>query len=99
MTPDKRLQAPPEDETPLDDSVEDERLERIRERPDGYHWVDIEGRQEFGPFETLEDALADMEGAGEDAIEQSELDEAAEQGLDIDSQIDRRDEDEPEGGT
>lgn len=99
MTPDKRLHPPPEDEAPLDDSVEDERLERIRERPDGYHWIDIEGRQEFGPFETLEDALADMEGAGEDAIEQSELDEAAEQGLDIDSQIDRRDEDEPEGGT
>jgi hypothetical protein len=29
-------------------------------RPDGYHWLASEGRQEFGPFETLEEARAAM---------------------------------------
>lgn len=98
MTPKNRMQPPP-DELPDDDSAEDDRLLRIRERPDGYHWVDVEGRQEFGPFDSVEDALADMEGASEESIEQADLDEAAEQGIDIDSQVDRRDEDDPEGVT
>lgn len=34
--------------------------ERIVMRPDGYHWLASEGRQEFGPFETLEEARAAM---------------------------------------
>jgi hypothetical protein len=78
---------------PADDTTEDERLLRIRERPDGYHWIDVEGRQEFGPFDTLEEALADMDDS-DSAIEQAELAEEAEQGLDIEAQFGRRDEDE-----
>lgn len=74
--------------------TEDERLLRIRERPDGYHWIDVEGRQEFGPFQSLEDALADMDDS-EAAIEQVELTREAEQGLDIEARVDRCDEDEP----
>lgn len=34
--------------------------ERIVMRPDGYHWLATESRQEFGPFETLEAARAAM---------------------------------------
>jgi hypothetical protein len=35
-------------------------VEQVSLRPDGYHWVAPDGKQEFGPFETLEEALADM---------------------------------------
>ncbi|MDH5538366.1 MAG: hypothetical protein OEY03_03080 [Rhizobacter sp.] len=44
----------------------DDDLQRIVSRPDGYHWVAVDGRQEFGPFETREEALADMLAPGED---------------------------------
>ena len=100
MASHKRLHTPAA--VPPADDTEDERLLRIRQRPDGYHWLDAEGRQEFGPYESLEDALADMDDAElalEGAIEQAEMTEEAEQGLDIEAQVDRRDEDEPEGST
>ncbi|GAA4413311.1 hypothetical protein [Quisquiliibacterium transsilvanicum] len=34
---------------------------RIIERPDGFWWQPIEGGREHGPFETLLEAVADME--------------------------------------
>lgn len=34
--------------------------EPIVMRPDGYHWLASGGRQEFGPFETIEAARAAM---------------------------------------
>ena len=34
----------------------------VVERPDGYHWVSTDGRHEFGPFATLAEAQADMDG-------------------------------------
>jgi hypothetical protein len=40
--------------------------DRIVERPDGYHWISEDGRNEFGPFATLAEAMADMEGASVD---------------------------------
>jgi hypothetical protein len=40
----------------------------ILERPDGYYWQDIEGQQEFGPFESFELAEADRDAASEQAI-------------------------------
>jgi hypothetical protein len=83
---------------PATDTAEDERLLRIRERPDGYHWIDEEGRQEFGPFESLEDALADMDGPVGEPIEESEAVELAEQGLAME-QVDRGGQDEPEAAT
>lgn len=36
---------------------------RIVARPDGYHWLAQDGKQEFGPFETLELAQQDMDAA------------------------------------
>lgn len=83
----------------VDDGPVDERLLRVVERPDGYHWVDAEGRQEFGPYESVEAALADMDQPGEGSIEQAEQVELAEQALDIDARVDPADEDGPEGAT
>lgn len=77
----------------------DERLKQLRARPDGYHWIDVQGRQEFGPFATVEEALADMEGPSEDAIEGVAFAEPAGQGLSIDEDVDHRDDGEPEGAT
>jgi hypothetical protein len=44
-----------------DDVLSDSRIDQIMVRPDGYYWQAPDGRQEFGPFETVESALADME--------------------------------------
>lgn len=41
----------------------DEEPGRIVARPDGYHWLAQDGKQEFGPFETLELAQQDMDAA------------------------------------
>lgn len=56
------LQATADSELEADDGVE-----QIVSRPDGYHWLTRDGVQEFGPFETLEDARADMLAADEDS--------------------------------
>ncbi|HEY0856810.1 MAG TPA: hypothetical protein VGE16_07125 [Albitalea sp.] len=53
---------------PADDFADDERLLHLRQRPDGYHWTSADGA-ESGPYELADDALADMDGAAEDAIE------------------------------
>jgi hypothetical protein len=45
----------------------DRRAESIMTRPDGYYWRTLDGKQEFGPFETLELARADMLAADEDS--------------------------------
>lgn len=39
---------------------------RIVERPDGFHWIALDGRQEFGPFETVALARADMLDAADE---------------------------------
>ena len=39
---------------------------RIIERPDGFYWQDKAGGREYGPFATLVEAVADMEGLGAD---------------------------------
>lgn len=39
---------------------------RIIERPDGFYWQCPEGDEEFGPFATLSEAVADAEGADAD---------------------------------
>jgi len=64
-------QAAPQPELPdAPDDVGDvdESSARIVTRPDGYHWLAADGRQEFGPFETVDDALADMLATGADDL-------------------------------
>lgn len=36
---------------------------RIIERPDGFYWQDKHTDEEFGPFDNVLDAVADMEGS------------------------------------
>jgi hypothetical protein len=59
----------PEDD---DESVSEIEMGDIVHRPDGYHWQAPDGKQEFGPFETLELALADMESSGTESPEPGE---------------------------
>ncbi|UCE32323.1 MAG: hypothetical protein JSW68_05280 [Burkholderiales bacterium] len=49
---------------------------RIIERPDGYYWHEIDGGREYGPFQTLMDAVADMSASNESLDEV--LDDTAE---------------------
>ena len=67
--PDDSKRPPPpwaQDEAPDDDELAADADDRIVERPDGYHWISEDGRNEFGPFATLAEAMADMEGAAVD---------------------------------
>jgi len=41
-------------------------------RPDGYYWLAPDGQNEVGPFETFEDAQADLHAADEEAPEPGE---------------------------
>lgn len=41
---------------------------RVVERADGYHWMALDGRQEFGPFQTHAEALSDMSASDELAL-------------------------------
>lgn len=41
--------------------------ERVIARPDGHHWLSLDGRREFGPFDSYEEALADMQADDEES--------------------------------
>ena len=57
-------------------------------RPDGYYWRATDGRQDFGPFASLELALADRGATDEQAPEPGETLEEAEDELGITGWID-----------
>ena len=57
----------PSDTDLLEIEALDDSGESIVARPDGYHWLARDGVQEFGPFETLEEARAAMQAAVEDS--------------------------------
>ncbi len=81
----------PSDESLLElDGTETEfDLGQIALRPDGYHWQAPDGKNEFGPFATLELALADMMAAADDAPEVGESLQEAEDELGLADWIDR----------
>ena len=54
----KHVHTPPA--PPMEELV-DERLARVVEHPDGWYWVAPDGHQQFGPFESMEAVLADMD--------------------------------------
>lgn len=56
--------------------------------PDGYYWVAPDGRQEFGPFASAQEALDDMNAAGDEAIEIGETLEEAERELGLAEWVD-----------
>ena len=50
----------PEDTAPLPDDATaptDDESSRVVARPDGFYWVADDGRAEFGPYPTAEDAV------------------------------------------
>lgn len=71
-----------------DDGVTEVEIGHVMMRPDGYHWQTADGTQEFGPFDTLEAALADMESAGEEGAEPGETLQEAEDELGVADWID-----------
>lgn len=71
-----------------DTSVEEVEIGELVHRPDGYHWQTADGKQEFGPFATLEAALADMQSAAEEGSEVGESIEEAEDELGISDWVD-----------
>lgn len=74
----------PEPPVDADSSIEtDERLRRVVQRPDGFHWIAPDEHQEFGPFATLEEALADMSETSDDTVEPGETLAEAERELGI----------------
>ncbi len=62
--------APISDAEARSSSVGDERLARLVNHPDGHYWIAIDGHQQFGPFDSIEAALADME------VEENDFDAA-----------------------
>ena len=69
---------PPEPESPGE----------IVSRPDGYHWLAPDGRQEFGPFRTLAQARAYRDAFEEDAPSPGETLQEAEAEIGIADWID-----------
>ena len=86
----KVLATPAVEEAAADDDILAEDLEsgQIMARPDGYYWQFPDGRQEFGPFESRELALADMEFADEEAQVPGETLQEAEDEIGITNWID-----------
>jgi hypothetical protein len=56
----RKKEVAPSDDQPADDTPESSEAQ-LFDRPDGFYWLSPDGTQEFGPFETLELARADME--------------------------------------
>ena len=69
------------EEIPLDITPPD--AGSIVQHPDGWYWLADSGRQQFGPYATAEEALAEMAAAGEEALEPCETLEEAERELGI----------------
>jgi orotate phosphoribosyltransferase len=51
-------------------------------RGDGYHWQAADGKQEFGPFATMEEALAEMQAASSEEEAEAEPGESLEEAED-----------------
>jgi hypothetical protein len=60
----------------------------IIERPDGFYWLTADGRQEFGPFATIEDARADRDRGDEESPVPGETLQEAEHEIGIADWID-----------
>jgi hypothetical protein len=71
--------------------------EQIVKRPDGYYWTAPDGKQDFGPFPSYEDALADMQAADLEGPEPGESLQEAESELGIADWIDPETGEPPEG--
>ncbi|MFZ2652428.1 MAG: hypothetical protein WA210_20195 [Burkholderiaceae bacterium] len=75
-----------EDTTPADLAVPDSG--ELIQHPDGWYWLADEGNQQFGPFASAADALADMNAASDDLLEPGETLEEAEDELGVAGWVD-----------
>ena len=90
-TPKRAAPAPAPDEAePMEEipAVLAAMAEPIMRHPDGYYWTAPDGRKQFGPFDTYEDAFADMHGGDPDDLEPGESLREAEAELGISDWID-----------
>ncbi len=71
--------------------------EPIVARPDGYYWQAPDGHNEFGPFESYEQAYADLHAADSESLEPGESLRDAEDELGIGEGIDPETGEPPEG--
>ncbi len=69
------------DLTPVDQSA-------LIQRPDGWYWLADRGGQQFGPFTSAAEALADMNAATDDGLEPGETLEEAEDELGVAGWVD-----------
>jgi hypothetical protein len=68
--------------------IADSRVESIMLRPDGYYWQTPDGKHDFGPFESIELALADRGAIDEQDPEPGETLQEAEDEIGIAGWID-----------
>lgn len=73
---------------PPDEPVADSDMGPILARPDGYYWEAPDGKQEFGPFESVAQAMADRDSAADEASGPGETLQEAEDEIGISDWID-----------
>ncbi len=71
-----------------DEPVTEIEMGTVVYRPDGYYWQAPDGKKEYGPFVTMEEALSDMESVDADGDEPGESLEEAEDEIGIADWID-----------
>ncbi len=71
-----------------DELVTEVEVGQLLYHPDGYYWQTPDGKQEFGPFESLELALAHMASASEEAAEPGQTLQEAEDEIGVADWID-----------
>jgi hypothetical protein len=78
MTPSKPLSFQDAMKAAENEPVSEVELGELVHRPSGYYWLAADGKQELGPYATMEEALAEMESADvdEDAEPGESLEEA-----------------------
>ncbi|MCX8518172.1 MAG: hypothetical protein ORN29_08990 [Rhodoferax sp.] len=71
-----------------DEAITELEMGQVILRGDGYYWQAADGKQEFGPFASMEEALAEMQATTEDQAEPGESLEEVEGELGIANWID-----------
>ena len=75
-----------DDQASLDMALPDSQA--LVHHPDGYYWLGAGGREQFGPYDTAEEALAALHHAAEDDIEPEESLPEAEEALGLSGWVD-----------
>lgn len=71
-----------------DEGITEVEIGQLMHHPNGYYWITPDGKQEFGPFDSVELALADMQLASEESAEPGETLQEAEDEIGVADWID-----------